>query len=165
MLAITVTASAFGVNLWGWVPKWTDEVLSFSKEDPEEPVIKSIPMVLQALEITEPLYPTWLPEGFVLVETIAETDPVFLHDAYTRGDDYLSITITPSNTYSETFSYQKDNTPFTEYFTHDTCHYLFSDLDYCNAIWNTENYTVQLYANISFDEVKRIIDSVYEVQK
>jgi hypothetical protein len=165
MLAITVTASAFGLNLWGWVPKWTDEVLSFSKEDPEEPVIKNIPMVLQALEITEPLYPTWLPEGFVLAETFIETDPFVLHDAYVRNDDYLAITISSTSAYTANYNYQKDDAPFIEYISNGIIHYVFSDLNFAEVTWNTNNYTVHITGNISEDDMKNIIDSVYKEKK
>lgn len=166
MLAITVTASAFGFNLWGWVPKFNSDVLSFSQEKQEEmPIIKSIPMVLQTLDISDPLYPTWLPDEFVLTETFIETDPFILHDAYTNNDDFLSITIASASTQTAYLNYQKDSSPYTEYITHNVCHYLFTDLGYSNAIWNTEKYTVQIVGTVTVEEMKRIIDSIYEEQK
>ena len=165
MLAITVTASAFGFNLWGWVPKWSNEVLSFSKEEPEEPDLQTIPDVLQALNVEEPLYPTWIPEGFVLAETYVETDPFVLHDAYVRNDDYLSITISAASAFTANYNYQKDDTPLIEYISNGTIHYIFSDLDFSEVTWNTNDYTVHITGNVSEDDMKNIIDSVYKEKK
>lgn len=165
MLAITVTASAFGFNLWGWVPKWSNEDLRFDHENAGESISKNIPTVIDSLGITEPLYPTWIPEGFVLTETIIETDPFVLGEAYIRDNSFLSITITPSSLYSDILAYQKDSIPYSEYISHNTYHYIFTDMGYVNAIWNTEHYNIQIIGNITVEDIKKMIDSVYGVNK
>ena len=165
MVAITVVASAIGFNLWGWVPQWSNEDLRFAHEDQGKPIVKNVPMVLDALGVEEPLYPTWLPEGFVLTETIIETDPFFLHDAYLRGDEFLSISITTSSSHTDTLTYQKDNSPYSEYISHGVCHFIFSDVNYSNATWNTQDYTVQIISSVPLEEMKKLIESVYEVQQ
>ena len=164
LAAVSFTASALGFNLWGWVPKWGNEVHQFEPEEPENPKIKNIPMVLKALNITEPLYPTWLPDGFVLKETVIEEDPLFLYDAYSKDEDFISITIAPSSR-TEVIHYQRDGIPFTEYISNEIIHYLFSDLNYSETTWNTGNYTVHITGSISEDMMKAIIQSVYKEQK
>ena len=161
LAAVSFTASALGFNLWGWVPKWGNDDLSFVHEEPEEPDLQNIPTILKALNITEPLYPTWLPEGFVLKETVIEEDPLFLYDAYSKDDDFISITITPSS-HTDAIIYQRDGIPYTEFIFSDRIHYLFSDLNYSETTWNTGNYTVHITGSISEVIMKAIIQSIYK---
>ncbi len=164
ILAAAVTASAFGYNLFGWVPKWNNDVLSFGEDESPEPndlhVTRKIPAALEQLGIDEPLYPTWLPEGFRIEYSEIEMDPVFLHEGYSDGERYLSITIEPS-TMTDILVYQKDDNPLVEYKRNDTTHYIFSDIDQITATWQTANYSVCIVGNVSLDTIEKIVDSVY----
>lgn len=127
LFAAAATASALGVNLFGWIPKWNDEVLGFGENESPEPNelhdTYKIPAALKELGIEEPLYPTWLPDGFGLDVSVVETKPVFLHEGYSNGDRYLSITI-EDKALAETFVYQKDENLPSKYITGDTVHFL-----------------------------------------
>lgn len=159
--------SAMGYNLWGWLPKWTDEDIRFVTEDPQETSGKDdlliIPMVLTSLEIYEPLYPTWLPDDLMRIESVFEEDPFILHEAYSGNGRFLSITISPI-TGSESAVYQKEQNSPQEYTRNNTVHFIFANTNEITAVWYTENYTVLIVGNITFDEMKQIIDSVYEVK-
>ena len=91
LIAAAATASALGYTLFGWVPKWNSDVLGFGEDESPEPNelhdSYKIPAALKELGIEEPLYPTWLPDGFKLESAIAETDPVFLHEGYSDGEE------------------------------------------------------------------------------
>ena len=167
MAALTVVASAMGFNLWGWIPKWTDADVRFVAETPvQEPDaddLQNIPTVLASLGITEPLYPTWLPEDFMRMESKVIEKPLLLCEKYQGNNRRLSITISPISG-PETTVYQKEDTPSVEYLAGNTMHYIFTNSDNIQAIWYTENYTVLIDGNISPDEMKKIIDSVYEVR-
>lgn len=168
MAALTVMASAMGFNLWGWVPKWTDADVRFVAEtpvqEPGEDDTHGIPTVLESLGITEPLYPTWLPEDMARVETKTIERPLFLQEKYQGNNRRLIITISPT-TGSENAVYQKENTPPDEYLVSNVVHYLFSNSDEVTAVWYTEHYTTTIVGNISMVEMKTVIDSVYEVKK
>ena len=86
MTAISVTAAAMGYNLWGWLPIWGDEDVRFVAEtptaEPREDDTHGIPSVLASLGITEPLYPTWLPEDLKRVEVKIFEEPLFLMENY-----------------------------------------------------------------------------------
>ena len=167
MAALTVVASAMGFNLWGWVPKWTDADVRFVAETPvQEPDaddLQNIPTVLASLGITEPLYPTWLPEDMIWTETKVIDRPLLLYEKYEGNDRWLSITISPISG-PETTVYQKEDTPSVEYLAGNTMHYIFTNSDNMQAIWYTESYTILIDGNMSPDEMKKIIDSVYEVR-
>lgn len=168
MAAITATAAAMGYNLWGWLPVWGKEDVRFVSEtpaqEPDEDDLQDIPMVLASLGITEPLYPTWLPEDFSRVETITSLDPVFLHESYKGNDRELTITISPTSG-SESAIYQKNDQHPEEYVAGNVVHYIFNNSGELSTTWYTENYTVLLVGNVSLEEMEFIVNSVYEVKK
>ncbi len=168
MLAASATAAAMGFNLWGWLPIWGNEDVRFVSEtpaqEPGEDDAQNIPMVLASLGITEPLYPTWLPEDLKRVSVKIVEDPLFLLENYQGNDRELSITISP--TYgSETAIYQKEEVAPLEHIAGNSVHYIFDNTNEITAAWYTENYTTVIISNLSLDEIKRVIDSVYEVKK
>ena len=166
IILATVTASAFGYDLWGWVPRWNDEVLSFGGEESEpnefydsSPIVKA----LEELGFDEPLYPHWIPEGFVPEISVIESDPVYLHEGYSCGDRYLSITV--ESTSISTIVFQKDENQPLEYMVNQRSHYISSDASYYVGTWQVGNLMVQITGEISLDEMKQIINSIYEVDK
>ena len=167
LFAIAATASAMGLNLFGWVPKWNNDVLSFGEEGATPNALHDsykIPVALEQLGIREPVYPSWLPEGFDLSTSVVETDPIFLHEGYSDGVRFLSITIERSET-SQTYMYQKEDTAPLEYTSNDITFYIVYDNGRYTAIWKTENYSVYIAGNIALDEIKQILDSVKEAKK
>lgn len=168
VIAAAVTAYAFGYNLFGWVPKWNNDVLGFGDNESPEPNdfhnTYKIPAALEGLEIDEPLYPTWLPEGFKLTVSVIETKPVFLHEGYSDGERYLSITIEPSTT-AQTYVYEKEDTDPLEYTSNGMTYYIIFDNEQYTAIWKTENHSVYIVGNITLDELKQILNSVKEPKK
>lgn len=163
LVAAAATASALGYDIFGWVPRWNNDVLGFGEDESPAPNelhdTYKIPAALKELGIEEPLYPTWLPEGFKLSVSVVETKPVMLHEGYTNGNRYLSITIEPSMN----LIYEKDEGRPQEYVKGNTTHYIFFDVEQITATWQTENYTVSIVGNVSQAEIERVIDSVYEV--
>ena len=167
IILATVTASAFGYDLWGWVPRWNDEVLSFGGEESEpnefydsSPIVKA----LKELGIEEPVYPHWLPEGFVSVFSLVQTEPLLLHESFSNDDHYISITIEPAHL-ADTFIFQKDESQPQEYVYHKQIHYISSDVSSYTATWQIDSILVQITGNISLDEMQRIINSIYGVSK
>lgn len=166
LAAVTATASAMGYNLWGWLPIWGNEDLRFVAEtpasEPENAVMHSIPAVLSSLYIDEPLYPTWLPEDLNRVEVQLVEEPLFLYENYKGNDRELSITISSITDFSAKV-YQKEDEPPIEYTVNSVIHYLIENTDELSAVWHTENYNVLIVGNVTENEMKKIIDSVYEV--
>lgn len=80
---MTATASALGYDLWGALAQWSEETFSFTskqeidtqntdvKDFTERTVNNSYKNIQDALNdygITEPLVPTWFPDGYSLAE-------------------------------------------------------------------------------------------------
>lgn len=164
LIAAAVTTGAMGFDLWGWAPKWSREDLRFVTEEPGTAFVKDIPTALAALGVDEPLYPSWLPEDMVRINADIQFGPVFLHEAYQGEDRVLFITIVPSSL-SDTAVYQRNESNTEEYIAGKTIHYIYADMNHLTATWYTNGYTASIVGDISVEEMKRIIESIYEVQK
>ena len=132
---------------------------------PEELVAAALDLGLEAaaleeLRITEPVYPSYLPDGFTLAEAYVSQDPLLLYELYTRGDRFLSITVT-SVSASVMALYPSEELSSQKYEAGETAHYLFSNDGSITAVWYTENCFVSISGNIAIRLMKRIIDSVY----
>lgn len=159
----TLTAGAFGFNLWGWIARWDDEVAQFEQVDAETAEPKDIPEALKYLGIDEPVYPKWLPEGFVKAESVIQTDePIYLYENYKKDDQFLFISIEPSSALTESGITQKDGSEPEEYISNQVVHYIFKDTaEYLCAVWYSKNYSIRITGNLSSLELRRIIDSIY----
>jgi len=163
MLGISVTAGALGYNLWRWIPVWNAEEIYFVRETQEARIITTIDAALTQFGINDPLSPTWLPDGFVLIESKIEATPLFLSEYYTDSEGrYLSILISTVDEYG-TAIYQKNSEPPQEYIVDGMIHYIFENSKNTTAVWYTENYSVMIAGNITKEELELMIDSVYGV--
>lgn len=162
LIGAAVTASALGFELWGWAPKWTQEDLRFVTEEPGAEDVHGISSALAVLGIDEPLYPHWLPEDMKRENVEIQFDPIFLHEAYSGSNRLLSITIIPAPL-SDTAVYQRSEADPEEYIAGNTIHYIYSDINQITATWYTKSFTASIVGGISIEEMKQMIDSIYEV--
>lgn len=111
MFAILVTAQAAGIDVFGAMARWTQDVFSFGQIVPNSQVsdnlaqetetpdaeFASLQEALDAYGMTEVHEPSWLPEGYALEELDATClDDPFLRSfsaSYTDGEGRVSISI------------------------------------------------------------------------
>ena len=64
----TITSYAFGYDLWGAFAHWTRETFGFAYVTPTDhpKSYSSLQDALSHYGITEPLAPTWIPDGYTL---------------------------------------------------------------------------------------------------
>ena len=151
-------ALAAGPRLWVWVRGLSAAPVYNTPVGAE--MSKQIAAALEELRITEPVYPSYLPDGFTLAEAYVSHDPLLLYELYTRGDRFLSITVT-SVSASVMALYPSEELSSQKYEAGETAHYLFSNDGSITAVWYTENCFVSISGNIAIRLMKRIIDSVY----
>lgn len=153
VLLLAGATLAAGPQLWAWVSGWNAPLEPESTGSP-------IQQALEELGITEPVYPSFLPMDYVLSEAHISKDPLLLNELYTRGDRYISITVT-SVTAVEGAEYAREDPSLQEYRVGEAAHYLFSNEGHVTAVWYTESCFVSISGNITTRPLKRIIDSVY----
>lgn len=113
MFAIMVTAQAAGIDVFGAMARWTEDVFSFGQIPPNSEVsdnlngeaagseFSSLQEAFDAYGMTEVHGPGWLPEGYVLdrLDVLAKDDP-FLRSfsvSYTDGKGIIAISIMSHN--------------------------------------------------------------------
>ena len=148
---------AAGPQLWAWVPRWN---ASAGRYEPatEETAQKPIPAALAELGIDEPVYPTRLPEGFVITESHISEDPLVLMEQYAKGDRLFSVTVTPIKGFKNAV-YQASGLQPQVYRSGKAVHYVFTNADTIIAVWYTKNYATTISGNIPMEELERIMGS------
>ena len=151
-------------GLWAWVPRWNAVAGRYEPAAQEVSGESPIPAALTKLGITEPLYPAKLPEGFVITETHISEEPLILFEQYACGEQHISITITPIKGFKNIL-YQKQGEPVREYQAGTAVHYILSSERNIAAVWYTASYATTISGDVSLEELKKIIDSIYEASE
>ena len=146
------------LGLLAWLPRWNAAAGRYTPVS-EEVAGNPIPAALRKLGITEPVYPGWLPEGFVLTESHISKDPLVLMEQYARGDRVFSITVA-SVKRVQSAVYQSTGGIYREYGTGASIHYLFRNEGTITAVWYTRNYATSISGNLTLAEAEGIIDSL-----
>ena len=127
----------------------------------------SLADTLSALGIKTKMAPLWLPDGY-------EQAYIKMTKDYLLGADSIFVNYEDHAKHSEMFvliskitdlssgTIEKDDRPVIEYTKENTTWYIMHSLQQINAVALTENYQVLISAPVSVDEMKKIIDSIYE---
>lgn len=168
-ITLLIGTQAAGVDVFGNLARWTDEVFYFISPAQAEALRSEYSATLsQALEsqgLPKELTPTWFPDGFragvpqfwhsALVETV---EVLFCHDDGRSFSFSVNRYQNPEDVWSA--SYEKDVTPMELYASNGRVFYIMSNLNTIWASWNDGNLVIDIGGAISVDEVKQIIDSI-----
>ena len=171
----TVTCQALGLDVFGAIARWTAAI--FQLEDPATPyaTIRTVPLdegeeahydtleeAVEAFGITAPIVPQWIPERFALTDVSAsnKSGGVLIYADYESEDAILQVRF--NEIISTDFnSLEQQGDKVETYFSGGLKHYLLSDLDREKAFWQNGALECQITGNLSRQEVKDIIDSIY----
>jgi hypothetical protein len=176
-----ITTFAYGANLLQAIISFTDDVLrkDYVNQEPslttsvtETPVTNSEYATLQeafdAIGIDSPKAPAWLPEDFELVsiDTAVLNESNKISALFINGDKSLTITLThfnkqPQNQYQ---AIEKNSKPIEIYSNNSMEFYLFTNIDRTVATWIDGMSDCTVEGDISFDELKKIIASMYGLE-
>lgn len=177
MLASMVTAQAFGVDVFGYLARWTSDVFYFA-EDPEynpveEATVQVYPMeegesqkfdsldtAVAAFGISAPIVPHWFPEslGETVVTGTVTPSGMLIYAFPTDDNDEFYIDYSES---SEALV-QKDLNAVQTYIHGGIVHYLMTDGTLRKVTWVNGDITCYIAGNFSEQEMKHIINSIYE---
>ena len=124
---------------------------------------------LHGLGITAPMVPTMLPKEYSLRQIN------IMKDYFTKGIDILAdypnntddtavgiiITVSTKTEYDHR-TIEKDDRAVIEYSKNDTIWYIMHNLQHLNAAAMIDGYEVIISGDIDVDEMKKIIDSIYQ---
>ena len=161
----SITAQAFGVNIWEAVVKWTQETFHFGQwgnSDPNDNLsYDSLQEALELGELTTPLAPTWFPSGYELVDIKIEQTPLqkTYQAKYTSGEKNLRITVRKHLTSDPVYIEQSEGL-VEKLKVSDITYYLFENNERVQAVWIVDSYECYISGEITIDELKMMINSI-----
>ena len=165
LVAGSVTAQAFGLNIWEAVVKWTQETFQFGDWD-ESNTKDTFPYASfqEALEkgnISIGLVPSWIPSGFTLVDISIEDKPMQIayKAMYTNEDRELRMTVQDYLDMIPVYVEQSDGL-VEEYKVAGVTYYLFENYNAVKAVWIVDSYECYISGNVTIDDLKQMIDSI-----
>ena len=183
LLLLTVATAAAGYDIWRMLAEWTAEQITLAPGQieyidpddlhiPEEPgEYTDLQEALTAYGINRPVVPKWLPEGFVLddliVDDLGDGDQIVFHAPYRRGNNYLivqmDIYLENENRSQDNFwDFQKDGGDPIPYEAGGITHLLTTNAGRPVALWANGPAECCISGDITMEELKQMIDSIYE---
>ena len=167
----TVTASAFGFDFWAWLSAWSQEM--FGVQNPNfipSGVDREIPEQLSELYLSmkeygfpDHLLPTYLPEGYEAGEVECETHSgyVGLYCLLEKDDDSILFDYTLHLADQPSVTTQKDDDGPDIREAGGVTYYIMTNEDTFYAVWTVDNVECGIYGVSSYEELTRMIDSIY----
>ena len=166
----TVGAESF----WDVLFRWTSSIFEFVDPDQDttypnnqstfttdHPGLQQLYDKVSELGVTEPVVPTWLPEGFVLSELrdFAMPDGNKLYGKFIYGGNDISITYRISSVITTKF--EKEGTLVEAFETGDVRHFIMENGENLSVTWTVDGVECLLSTNISKSDTYAIIKSIY----
>ena len=182
-LAIMVTAQAAGVDVFGAMARWTEDVFSFGPVAPDSQVsddparetaepkaeipntgFASLQEAFDAYGMTEVHEPGWLPEGYVLdsLDVLAADDP-FLRSfevSYTDGEERIGVGIMSYEGEPAT-QVQKIGGPVESVEKNGIMFYHIENSVDRTIPWYSDRYEYYLNSNLGDDILWQVVESMF----
>lgn len=173
-----VVAQASGIDVFGMIGRWTDDVFHFmpvtdeSSEstgvyaDENAPEYDALREALASLGIDENLAPMWYPAGFAASEPeildSSISDTVYLELINDKNGHYISVEIIQyhAEQYLQMTRFEKDTNDVEQYSNGHQIFYILSNMDTVTATWSNGLTVIQLSGNTAKDDLKKMIDSI-----
>ncbi len=165
LLVGTVTAKAFGFNIWKTVIQWTQETFHFgdwgNSDENSSLKFDSLQEALEEGNTPAWLVPTSFPDGFGLTDIKIEQNPKQKRYTaiYTYEEKNLVITVRDHLDGVPVYAEQSDGLE-EKYEVSGITYYLFSNYGNNRAVWLYESYECDISGDISIDELKEMINSI-----
>lgn len=165
----SVTAKAFGYDIWEAVVQWTQDTFHFGdgRQNSDGPGTDgdlehaSLQEVLVNAGIAEPLVPTWIPDGYQLTDIRVDESP--LQDVYRAqyifGKKELMITV--RNHLNSDPQYVEQSDDHVEiYEVNGIEYYLLANNERIRAVWINSSFECYILGDLTIEELKQMIDSI-----
>lgn len=174
VFAMMVAAQASGLDFFGWLGRWTDEVLWFDsgsrdigKFSPSHSTqtYDAIQASVERCGVTDSVVPTWFPDGYELEETNYyenESSKIVFCKFTDEDEGWLHIQIInyESVDQNKASSAEKDATAVDKYTSNNQLFYIMNNRENCVATWSSDTWFASIAGSISEEEIKTMIDSI-----
>lgn len=149
---------------------WSEHLFSFGKKEPsfaalDDASFKQAQDAVSALTDL-PVLPAKYPAGSALIQieenSSFQMDNVVLVFSVPDGEYSISVTV-EKDSQADTYTvYEKEAGSPESYYVQGIPHYIMRNTDHTVAVWRNENVECCIQGHVSIDEMKTIIDSIYE---
>ena len=183
LLLLTVATAAAGYDIWRMLAEWTAEQITLAPGqieyiDPDDLHIPEEPGEYTDLEealtdygLNRSVVPKWLPEGFVQIhldiEAAAKGSLIIFYALYQWEKNPLVIQVNiyledEERVYDSFGNFQKDEGDPVPYEAGGITHLLSTNAGRPVALWANGPAECYISGDITMDELKQMIDSIYE---
>lgn len=171
----TVTAQAFGLDVFSAIARWTAEIFRLDGgsipyatvtvrplEVGEEASYESLEEAVEAFGINAPIVPKEIPERFelVAVKAACRRTGILIYADYKSNEGILQIRYREAEM-QEFNTLEKENGDVDFHSVKGIKHRLVSDLGRQKAVWQNGDFECRINGDISEQEIKDMIDSIY----
>lgn len=161
----SVTAKAFGIDIWESVVKWTQETFHFGEwgnnDEHNNLPYASLQEALEKGNTPSDLVPTWFPAGYELVDIKVEQTPLKNKYVaqYKNGELVFKITVQDCLNGDPVYIEQNEGL-IEQYKVSGITYYLFADNNVGKAVWINSSCECCISGNVTIDELKLMINSI-----
>lgn len=165
LLAGSVTAKAFGFNVWKAVIQWTQETFHFGQwgnsDVNSSSTYASLQEAMERCNTPTWLVPTYIPQGFELADITVEQTPLknVYNAKYKCGEQTLRITIQDHLDKGPYYVEQSEGL-VEEYKPSGITYYLFENNEQVQAVWIVDSYECGITGRVTIDELKLMLNSI-----
>ena len=161
----SVTASAFGYNLWGAVAEWTRDTFGFTQSSQNNGIypFENLRDALAAYDIDEPIVPQWIPDGYgedtVQAAETPDSKIIVAVSKYGSKEIKLEVKIfdDPSNRH---WLYEMFEDDVEKYFSNGIDFYIMKNDDFTRVSWAVGSNECSILCSLKPKEIYRMIDSI-----
>ena len=162
----SVTASAFGYNLWGAVAEWTRDTFGFTQSSQNNGIypFENLRDALAAYDIDEPIVPQWIPDGYGedTVQTAETPDSKIIVAVSKYGSKEIKFEVKifddPSNRH---WLYEMFEDDVEKYFSNGIDFYIMKNDDFTRVSWAVGNNECSILCSLKPKEIYRMVDSIF----
>ena len=162
VFAIMLVAQASGVNIFGRLGQWTDEIFSFGSIKGESEAIKELKAGLDEKTLSVIELPSWLPDGFELIriDSDSNTPKDAMTFSFYNGEALINLTVNVVNGGVNALLFEKDSEDVVPYDKNGKTFYIMENLSWQVAAWEDGYYEYYISGQIERDELIDILDSI-----
>lgn len=167
----SITAKAFGFDLWEIIVKWTQETFHFGYvSDPSRPsepmkdnslVFTGLREALETYEIDATIIPSWIPKGYeeVSVKTYDTPKQRQFFGHYQHGENVVKVWVCDYLDSDPTQIEQSGNV-LEVYESGGVKYYFIENEEQLRVAWVIDSYECYISGNLSIDELKQMVESI-----
>ncbi|MCI9264576.1 MAG: hypothetical protein HFF06_08345 [Oscillospiraceae bacterium] len=167
LLALMMGAQASGLNVFGTLAYWTDEILHWGSEQTgiQSKNYQQFLNLLTENDIQKKHAPSWYPsEAIAGNPTVQYSDSaVSIKISFSIADSgsfHINVVRHTSPSELESGFFEKDYDSVEQYLSHGRTFYIFSNVNSVMATWTDGNLSESIWGGLSLDDIKTMIDSL-----